>query len=495
MSDQPEQNDGGVLRPFEPSQSEPLPPVQPSSVVVPSVTEEVAADPVPAKPAASEDAFWSADGDQAGDPFGLEAPAAEPADDAPAREAAPTLIDPLAPPATAGGADQITLPRTTLFAGAGVVGLIILALLFLWQSAGGDGDTAAEADATPTLGATESADTETAAEGTPDSGETAADPGIDVAGLEAEIEAQAATIASLEGELSTIAPPAVAGIDMRRIVVAADASFVSVGNEGVAVIGPFGGYAAIDPATNAVTATSQVASGATRVMRTNSAVWVTNYADNQIVRIDPITSTVVGTFEFPGPDGVAKLGPSLAVASFDAQAVAQVDPATGDILNQVDVGGQPTDVFVMPDEASMWVALFDTGEVVRIDAASFSVTDRVRVGDGPVGLSLDGDTLWVVNHQEGTVVAVDTTSASVDRTFPVGEGPTAAVVFEGDLWVTITDGGDLVQLEPDSGDVITRTPLGTSNRGGPSGVAIGNGSLWVAMQGERSVVRVTPSAG
>ena len=120
---------------------------------------------------------------------------------------------------------------------------------------------------------------------------------------------------------------------------------------------------------------------------------------------------------------------------------------------------------------------------------------QLRVGDGPVGLSLDDGTLWVVNHQEGTVAAVNTGDATVDRTFPVGEGPTASVTFQGDLWVTITDGGDLVQLDSASGEILPRTPLGTSNRGGPTGLAVGNGSLWVAMQGERSVVRVTPSGG
>ena len=466
MSDQPEQNG-----------AESSPPV-----VVPSIIEEVAADPVPVRRAVSEDAFWGDDGERAGDPFDLEAAAAR-------RTAGEGASSPAAARSVG---DQITLPRTVALAAAGAAAAVIVALFVLWQSAGGDAGTVmvgttVDADAEETPGSD--------GESPPADGEMGdAAPSVEVAALEAEIASQAAAIASLEDELADIPPPAIDGADMRRIVVAADASFVSVGNEGVAVIGPFGGYAAIDPATNAVTATSQVASGATRVMRTKAAVWITNYADNQIVRIDPIASSVMSTFEFAGPDGLAKLGPSLAVASFDGQFVAQVEPATGEILNQVDVGGTPTDVLVMPDEASLWVALFDTGEVVRIDTASFSVTDRVRVGDGPFGLSLDDQTLWVVNRLEGTVAAVDTASASVALTFSVGAGPTAAVVYEDD-WVTVTESGHLLQLQPETGQIITRTPLGTSRGGGPAGVAVGNGSLWVAMQGERSVVRVTPSAG
>ncbi|NDH97572.1 MAG: hypothetical protein EBZ17_08955, partial [Actinobacteria bacterium] len=60
MSDQPEQNG-----------AESSPPV-----VVPSIIEEVAADPVPVRRAVSEDAFWGDGGDGAGDPFDLEGAAA-----------------------------------------------------------------------------------------------------------------------------------------------------------------------------------------------------------------------------------------------------------------------------------------------------------------------------------------------------------------------------------------------------------------------------------
>ena len=128
---------------------------------------------------------------------------------------------------------------------------------------------------------------------------------------------------------------------MRRVVVAADASFVSVGSESVAVIGPFGGYAAIDPATNAVTAAGQVASGATRVLRTSAAVWITNYADSQIVRIDPITSTVVGDVCVPR---APMASPSSATRSRWPRSTTGSSPrsipAAESITRQVDVGGQ-----------------------------------------------------------------------------------------------------------------------------------------------------------
>jgi len=65
----------------------------------------------------------------------------------------------------------------------------------------------------------------------------------------------------------------------------------------------------------------------------------------------------------------------------------------------------------------------------------------------------------------------------------------------GHAWVTVTDAGNLIQIDAETYKIITQTPLGASSRGGPTGIAVGNGSVWVAVQGERSVVRVTLAEG
>lgn len=503
MTDTPPESDSTVLRPFTPSELPDLPPVEGSSVVIPEPPVEPPAptEAAEAPTAVVTDAAWAPDDADAATaaqdgvvtagPI-ADAPAVDepevgqliPDDPGPDDDAGPTSPPP-AGSSAAGQPDTVTVPRNVLMIGAGVAALAIVALFFLWQAAGGDADTAEPA------GDTDAPATDDAAGA--DAGGTAADDAsaAEIAALEGEVTQLGTRIGELEADLAAVRPPALPGTAMRRIVVPADASFVSLGNQGLAVIGPFGGYAAIDPATNSLTATAQVASGATRVMRTSAAVWITNYTDGEIVRVDAVSNTVLSTFDFPGPDGIAKLGDTLAVASFDGQFVAQVDPATGEILNQVEVLGKPSDVLVSADESTVWVAIFDTGEIVRIDAASFEVTDRVTVGAGPVGLSEADGVLWVANNSEGSVAGVDQASLSVISSIPVGDGPTAAVVYNGDLWVSVTDSGELVQIDRDTGEVLTRTPLGSSNRGGPSGMTVGADSLWVAMQGERSVVRIS----
>ena len=306
MSDEEEQSPDSVLRPFEPAEIEPLPPVQASSVVVPNVEPEpepfappeAAAPPPPAAPPETEMVDVSAepvpddvirDRSEPWSPaaagseevwFGLEeaveetappaAPEPEPevVDDTAAVAEAPADAEPAgladAPPAgvlptASQNSEEITLPRTPFLVGVGVAALAILALFALWQSAGGDdGPTATEAPVSDDEPAEVATDDDPADQGADDSGAAAAaEAEARIDGLEATVSEQDATISQLEADLAATPPPALRGDEMRRIVVAADASFVSVGSESVAVIGPFGGYAAIDPATNAVTAAGQ----------------------------------------------------------------------------------------------------------------------------------------------------------------------------------------------------------------------------------------------
>jgi len=509
-----------VLRPFEAAEAAPLPPVEPSKVVPepPAMAEQtVDEDPVPHPPPvdALEDGPWSPGGDEAmGSPGGDEAMAETIDDDATEPvEVAASLdnvddnadnadtadnddeaadsddffgaagLDSVVAVAPSDDIDEtITLPKKPFLVGLGVLLGSVLLLAVLWQTSGDDvGDI--------TIAQVPTADDEV--------GDTAPErqaPEVEPDGDTGEALAEAqAEIASLEFEVDTLQerpPPALDGSSMRRIVVGADAKFVSALPDSVAVVGAFGGVSLIDPDTNRVVANGNVADAATRVMRTSTSVWLTNYSDNQLLRVDPATNTVAATFNFPGPDGIEKDGDTIVVASFDGEFVARVNPNTGEIIQQVDVGGTPTEVVSHPDHG-LWAAVFDTGEVVEIDRDSFEILRRITVGRGPVGIYAAATTLWVANHDEGTVVRINPETGDIAFTVAVGAGPTELVVKNGSAWVTVTDDGSLLQIDARNGDLISSTPLGgASAGGGPTGISFADNTLWIAMQGEQSVVRI-----
>ena len=526
----------GVLRPFEAHEVPPLPPIEPSKVVPdppPSeassvteaepapTTETVAASeqPVVPPPPPALDDIWAPE-PTAVDPAAptIEQPAVdpsvapnpEPVGEAPLPDEAalveesgdsdggePPVATPAAPPdelapmIEAPANETITMNRTAFLAGLGVLVLAVVALAFLWRSADSDGDSLTVAREVPTSAPV--------GDGPGDPTPPTA-PGVDTAATDAEIadlnsalaltEAEVAGLQSEVDELRSRPAPALPGERLRRIVVSADAKFVSAQPESIAVVGAFGGVTLINPATNQVVANSNVANAATRVLRTPTSVWLTNYADNQILQIDPGTNTVATVIPFPGPDGIDKDGGTLIVASFDGGFVARVDPGSGEVVQRVDVGGSPTAILSSPDHG-LWATVFDTGELVQIDRDSFEITQRILVGAGPVGIGLDATHLWVANNDEGTIAKVDPSTGEVVMTVVVGAEPTELVSVEGSVWVTVTGDGDLVQVDAASGEIITRTPLGgASAGGGPTGIAVGSGAIWVAMQGEQSVVRI-----
>ncbi|GJM38227.1 MAG: hypothetical protein DHS20C19_15940 [Acidimicrobiales bacterium] len=515
MSDTPNTGDtneanDSVLRPFEAPASDPLPPVEPSRVVpeTPTATEElepiealadepfsvdasdvddvwspsaIDAPVVPAPPQneinaddlsdplldADGAADWAAEVNEGDDP-------GEADDTADVMETLPAVVD---------GSDTITLPRKGFLVGLGALGIVFLLLLVLWQTAGGDETPLAVTGDDGGDGAVDLGDP---TDGTSTPGDSAA------AGLQEELADANATVASLEAVVEDLAsrpPSALPGDAMRRIVVGADANFISARNDSIAVVGGFGGVSLIDPETNRVIANGNVADSANRVLRTQSSVWITNYQDNQIIQVDPGTNTVQAAFPFPGPDGIVKVGDSIVVASFDEGFVAKIDPVTGQILKQVDVGGSPTALY--NGDHGLWVAVFDTGELVRLTRSSLDTNERIVVGAGPVGIGADATHLWVTNNDEGTVAKIDPETAEVVLTVEVGEGPAEVVSVEGSAWVTVSDDGTLVQIDAASGRILSITPLGGAIAGGgPTGIDFAAGSLWIAMQGEQSVVRI-----
>ena len=515
---------GSVLRPFEETEQDPLPPVEPSKVVpsdrAPEVPDTITPDDVmnapgdppvegevpDIEPVATDDEAGEAaeadpdDGSEIEDIWAAVESEEEVIDEPEIDEPefgdetsdvdgidATGLVEEVPLTDGDGPAETVVLPRKPFLIGLGGVALLLVVLVALWQTAdGGDGSGGFAGEVDPT-----GEETNVSTPANPDGPGDATDPEAAqrAADLQAEVDGLNAQVDVLESELANLPPPSLSGADIHRIPVASGSKFVSARNSSVAVVSPFGGYANINPDTDTVTAAGTVAGGATRVIRTPTSVWVTSYTENKIVRIDPQANNVAASFDFPGPDGLAKFGDFLLVASFDGGFLGLVDPTSGEITDRIDLGGSPTDVLVSPS-VGVWVALFDTGELLKIDPDEGEVTERVLVGAGPVGLAPSASGVWVANHGEGTVALVDSETGTVTFTTEVGEGPTGLIAESGTLWVTVTDAGDLVQVDVATGDVIGRTPLGGPVGGGPVGIDKAAGSLWVAMDGEDSVVRI-----
>ena len=133
------------------------------------------------------------------------------------------------------------------------------------------------------------------------------------------------------------------------------------------------------------------------------------------------------------PTALAVAAGDVWVASYDDGVVAHIDPATGQTLRTVRVGGGPSALTVAG--GVLWSANSARRDGLAGRPAGRRLTGTVAVGSGPAAFAADGDGLWVVSQYAGRVARIDTATIRVTRTIRVGGQPGAVAVAGGRVWV------------------------------------------------------------
>jgi serine/threonine protein kinase/Tol biopolymer transport system component len=271
------------------------------------------------------------------------------------------------------------------------------------------------------------------------------------------------------------------------------------------VSAPVNSVATIDPRTNRMTGSIAVDPGPTRIISSRSALWVANPAERTLTRIDPSTGAVRrGIVHLEGtPTGLApgQLG-SVWVAMGMAGSIAQIDPETARVIQQIDLKTcclGPSSI--VADGSTVWVA--DAGGLHRVDPSSGSVVATIP-GTGCAAIQIDGSHhVWVTNGWDSVsriepfantvtdVVALPSGGASSLTMAPAGSADPAG------LWIALTQGDQVAKIETTgSNGAGSMSVTGTYPVGnGPGAVAAGNGSIWVANSAEGTVFRLEPQTG
>jgi YVTN family beta-propeller protein len=169
--------------------------------------------------------------------------------------------------------------------------------------------------------------------------------------------------------------------------------------------------------------------------------------------------------------------------------VAFVDPSSGRLTNDVEVGTAPADVVF--GDGAVWTTNSGDGTVDRIDPASGTIRQTIRVGDGPTAIVFGAGSIWAANAASGTVSRIDPGSNNLTQTIGVGNGPSGIAFGRGDVWVVNRDDYTLSRIDAATGDVVRTFTVG----GGLVDVAVGAGGVWVASQSEDKVLRIDPRSG
>jgi YVTN family beta-propeller protein len=201
-----------------------------------------------------------------------------------------------------------------------------------------------------------------------------------------------------------------------------------------------GVVARLDPATGAVQGSPiAVGRGSDFIAASPEAIWVSNYADGTISRIDPTTNQVAATVTIGGsPFGMAAGFGSLWVANENDGKVSRLDPATNQVTASVQTHDNAESLVVAA--GAVWVSYYGAkdqpgGVVSRIDPATNSVVAAVSVGTNPVYLASGGGYVWVALEGEASIVQINPATNAIVHRVAVGAKSEGIAASDHAVWV------------------------------------------------------------
>ena len=231
-------------------------------------------------------------------------------------------------------------------------------------------------------------------------------------------------------------------------------------------------------------------------------------ADRRALReLDPETGAEVHVVTGVGSD----LGEALSAHPHGAQlllsgatSVSIWDPDGHRLVERFE--GFEEAVDALPLDGDIVVSEYETGSVLRFDPAA--PDDRTVLASGleaPAGLASHGGDLYVADRS-GTLLQVLDDGERVDPPRVVADGLAApegiAAGDDGMLYVVEQEGGRVTRVDPETGaatpiadglvlDSLEQKSIGGSTSVGfLSGIAVGNGSLYVSSYAENRVYRI-----
>ncbi len=240
----------------------------------------------------------------------------------------------------------------------------------------------------------------------------------------------------------------------------------------------------IDIVTNAV-ATVPVGTNPRGVAFDGEHIWVANSGDNSVSKIDIATNAVVATVSVgDNPRGVAFDGEHIWVINFNDNSVSKIDIATNAMVETVHVGEKPRGVAF--DGVHIWVANFNGNSVSKVDIHTNEVVATVSVGEKPRRVVFDGTHIWATNSGDNNLSKIDIVTDAVVATVSVGISP-RGVAFDGThIWIVNSDDNTISKMDIVTNAVVATVPVGEK----PRGVAFDGTHIWVANSEDNSVTRI-----
>jgi hypothetical protein len=194
------------------------------------------------------------------------------------------------------------------------------------------------------------------------------------------------------------------------------------------------------------------------------------------------------------PRGIAIASGDLWVISHHRPTVTRLDPVSGARHgDQPLVGAGASDIAARGD--TIWVTVPPRGEVVRVDSRTGHVRDRIKPPAEPARVAVGPSGLWVAGRGASTadpdlLLHYDATGARMLDQVEFRNDISAITLGDGAVWVALEDEPRVVRLSLDA-----ERQWGATLTGPASALTFGGGYLWASVREDAAAARIDPSSG
>jgi hypothetical protein len=286
------------------------------------------------------------------------------------------------------------------------------------------------------------------------------------------------------------------------LVVAAAAIVLALRSDSGPAEAPTGSLVRIDPASGSVKATYRLSAHPAAVA-IGPQVWVTDYRQSTLWRIDPRTGAQTSFGAIGNPRAAAIIGGLLYVGSDGPSAaggnVTRYDALTGSRVDSVPVvpcsvaaGDGVAYASGCPNVNRLSTGPGKLRQVHRTVIPMPAPATAEHVRTTLFGLAIGEGAVWAIGDAlDRRLFKIDPRSGRVLAIIPLPIAPQRIAAGEGAIWITDAIHDVLVKLDPANGRVLRRIAVS----GGADGVAVGAGGVWVATGNAGQVVHIDPTSG
>jgi virginiamycin B lyase len=249
-----------------------------------------------------------------------------------------------------------------------------------------------------------------------------------------------------------IGDPIAVGFQVEAIAVGGGAVWVA--NQPNGNVGPVREHlvARIDAAGLRVSASATVSPNPSGMAYGWGSLWVGDYVGTTVTRfnsdLQPIAKITVGQ----SPIALAAGEGAIWVANHDGRSVSRIDPETNRVTT-IAIAEEPHRIAV--GAGAVWVSNFHVNSVTRIDPRTNTVSgEAIPIGYAAGAIAADGHSVWVTSDYRArpdhpndvVVIGVDARERRVDSVTPVGGAPLDIAVGAGTVWVAVSAPASVIRI-------------------------------------------------